>query len=62
LSIYNLAIFASSFPYPNIEVDAIVMGIVVVGIVAYGGGNSRLRGGIGRNISKVIVGVLLGID
>ena len=34
---YNLAIFISSFPYPSIEVGAVVMGIVVIGIIAYKG-------------------------
>ena len=41
---YNLAIFTSSFLYPSIKVGAIVTGIVVVGIIARGGRNSRLRG------------------
>ena len=39
---YNLAIFASSFPYPSVEVGAVVTGIVVVGIIAYRGRDSGL--------------------
>ena len=41
---YNLAIFASSFPYPSIEVGAVAIGIVVAGIIACGGRDSRLSG------------------
>ena len=44
---YNLAAFTSSFPYPSIEVGAVAIGIVVVSIMARGGGNSGLRGGVG---------------
>ena len=44
---YNLAVFASSFPYPSVEVDAVVTGIVVVSVIARRGGNSRFRGGVG---------------
>jgi len=50
--VYNLAAFASSFPYPSVE----------VGVVAYGGRNGGLRSRVGRNIGKVIIGVLSGID
>ena len=39
---YNLAIFTSFFPYPSIEVGAVVTGIVVIGIVACGGRDSKL--------------------
>ena len=39
---YSLAVFINSFPYPNIEVGAVVTGIVVVGIIAYRGGDSKL--------------------
>ena len=59
---YNLAAFASSFPYPNIEVGTVATGVVVAGVVAYGGGDSRLRGKVSQDISKVIIGVLLGIN
>ena len=41
---YNLAIFTSSFLYPSIKVGTVATGIVVAGIIARGGGNSRLRG------------------
>ena len=41
---YNLAVFTSSFLYPNIEVGAVVIGIIIVGIIARGGRNSRFRG------------------
>ena len=40
---YNLAVFASSFPYPNIEVGTVIIGIVIVGVIAYRGGNSGLK-------------------
>jgi hypothetical protein len=60
--VYNLAIFTSSFPYPNIEVGTMATGVVVVGVVAYRGGNGGLRGEVGQDISKVIIGVLLGIN
>ena len=62
LSVYNLAVFASSFPYPNVEVGTIVMGVVVVGVMACGGGDGGLRGEISQNIGKVIIGMLLGIN
>ena len=39
---YNLAIFVSSFPYPSVEVGAVAMGIVVVGIMACRGRDSGL--------------------
>ena len=39
---YNLAIFASSFLYPSIEVGTVVTGIVVASIIACGGRDSRL--------------------
>jgi hypothetical protein len=61
-SVYNLAAFTSSFPYPNVEVGTMATGIVVVGVVAYGGGDSGLRGKVGWDINKVIIGVLLGIN
>jgi hypothetical protein len=44
--VYNLAIFTSSFPYPSVKAGAIATGIVVVGVVAYRGKNSRLRSGV----------------
>ena len=62
MSVYNLAIFTSSFLYPSVGVGAIVTDIVVVGVVACGGGNSKLRGEVGWDIGKVVVGVLLGIS
>ena len=40
---YNLAIFASSFPYLSVEVGTVAIGIVAASIIACGGGNSRLR-------------------
>ena len=43
---YNLAVFANSFPYPSIEVSAIAIGIVIAGIITYKGGNSGLNGKI----------------
>jgi hypothetical protein len=60
--VYNLAAFISSFLYPNIEVGTVVMGVVVVGIIACRGRDSRLRGKVSQDISKVIIGVLLGIN
>ena len=39
---YNLAIFTSSFPYPSVEVGTMATGIVVVGIMAYKGGDGKL--------------------
>ena len=59
---YNLATFASSFPYPSIKIGTMVMGIVVVGVVACKGGNAGLKGEIGQSISKVIIVMLLGIN
>ena len=41
---YNLAVFISSFPYPSVEVGAVVTGIVVAGIMACGGGDGGLSG------------------
>ena len=46
MSIYNLAVFTSSFPYPSIEVGAVVTGIVIANIIACGGKNSRFKGTI----------------
>ena len=43
---YNLAIFTSSFLYFSVEVGAMAMGIVIVSIMACGGGNSGFRGKI----------------
>jgi hypothetical protein len=43
-------------------VGTMVTGIVVVGVVAYGGRDSGLRGKVSRDISKVIIGILLGIN
>ena len=40
---YNLAAFASSFPYPSVEVGAVVIGIVVADIIAHKSGNSGLK-------------------
>ena len=44
---YNLVAFASSFPYPSVEVSAVAMGIVVADIIACGGRDSRFSGGVG---------------
>jgi hypothetical protein len=43
-------------------VGAVATGIVIVGIMACGSGDSGLRGEVGWDISKVVVGVLLGIN
>jgi hypothetical protein len=43
-------------------VGTIVTGIVVAGIMACGGGNGGLRGEVGQDIGKVVVGMLLGIN
>ena len=43
---YNLAAFTSSFPYPNVEVGAMAIDIVVTGIIACGGRNSKLKNGV----------------
>ena len=43
---YNLAVFASSFPYPNVEVGTVAMGIVVAGIIACKGRDGGLSGGV----------------
>ena len=59
---YNLTIFTSSFPYPSIKIGAMVTGIVIIGIVAYRGRNSRLRSGISWDINKVVIAVLSGIN
>ena len=40
---YNLAVFASSFLYFSVEVDAVATSIVIVGVIACGGGNSGLK-------------------
>ena len=40
---YNLTIFTSSFPYPSIEVGIMAIGIVIVGIIACRGGDSKLN-------------------
>jgi hypothetical protein len=60
--VYNLAVFTSSFLYPNIEVGTVAIGVVVVGVMACRGGDGRLRGKVGWDIGKVIIGVLLGIN
>ena len=39
---YNLTVFINSFLYPSVEVGTVVTGIVVAGIIAYGGRDSRL--------------------
>ena len=44
---YNLAIFTSSFPYPSVEISAMVTGIIVVVIVAYRGRDDGLSGKVG---------------
>ena len=44
---YNLAAFTSSFLYPSVEVGAMVMGIVVIGIMAYRGGDGGLSSRVG---------------
>ena len=59
---YIFAAFASSFPYPGVEVGTIATGIVVAGVVAYKGKNNKLRGRIGWNIGKVVIVVLLGVN
>ena len=41
---YNLAVFANSFPYPSVKVGTVVMGIVVAGIMAYRGRDGGLSG------------------
>ena len=40
---YNLTIFTSSFPYPSIKIGAMVTGIVIIGIIAYRGGDGKLN-------------------
>jgi hypothetical protein len=45
--VYNLAAFASSFPYPNIEVGTVAINIVIAGIVACGGGDGKLKNKVG---------------
>jgi hypothetical protein len=60
--VYNLATFISSFPYPNIEVGTIAIGVVVAGVMACRGRDSGLKSEVGWDINKVIVGVLLGIN
>jgi hypothetical protein len=60
--VYNLAAFTSSFPYPNIEVGTVVIGVVIVGVIAYRGRDSGFKGKVGQNISKVVIGILLGIN
>jgi len=37
----------SSFPYLGVVIGTVVIGIVVAGVMAYRGGGSGLRGGIG---------------
>ena len=39
---YNLAIFTNSFLYPSVEIGTIATGIIVVGIKAYRGRDSKL--------------------
>ena len=39
-----------------------VMGVVIVDVVAYRGGNIRLKGEVGQSINKVIIVMLLGIN
>jgi len=41
---------------------AMVMGVVIVDVVAYRGGNIRLKGEVGQSINKVIIVMLLGIN
>jgi hypothetical protein len=60
--VYNLAVFISSFPYPSVEVGAVVMGIVVEGIIACGGKDGRLSGKVSWCISKAIIAVLSGVN
>jgi hypothetical protein len=59
---YNLVAFTSSFLYPNVEVGTVAIGIVVVGVMACGGRDSGLRGKVSQDISKVVIGVLSGIN
>ena len=40
---YNLAVFASFFLYLSIEAGAVVTGIVIIGIIACRGRNSKLK-------------------
>ncbi len=46
----------------GVEVGAVVMGIVVTGVMACRGGDGGLRGGVSRNIGKVVVVILLGVN
>ena len=41
---YNSAIFTNSFPYPSVEISAVVTSIIIIGVVAHRGRNGRLRG------------------
>jgi uncharacterized membrane protein len=43
-------------------VGTMATGVVVVGVVACGGGDSGLRGEVSRDISKVVIGILSGIN
>ena len=43
---YNLAAFASSFPYPSVKAGTVATGIVITGIIACRGRNGRLRSGV----------------
>jgi hypothetical protein len=43
-------------------VGTVVTGVVVVGVIACGGGDGGLRGKVSRDIGKVVVSVLLGIN
>ena len=58
----NLAAFTSSFLYPSVEIGTVATGIVIVGIIAHGDRNSRLKNKVNQDISKVIISVLLGIN
>ena len=62
LSVYIFTAFASSLPCPIVEVGAVVMGIVVTGVMACRGGDGGLRGGVSRNIDKVVVVILSGVN
>ena len=61
-SIYIFTVFTSSLPCPVVEVGAVATSIVVASVIVYGGGDGGLRGGVGWDIGRVIIDVLLGID
>ena len=40
---YNLAVFTSSFLYASIKVGTVVMDIIIIGIIACGGRDNKLK-------------------